>query len=370
MYNKLSCFEEPSYNSRCTVIWYDNDRKADIITRKNENADFLRKYRRVSANEYFNPKTGKVEKYNRKRTKNQASAFKCLKVANQLCLNNFEGNETEKLIKAFVNKKMKDTHQVTKILNDFLDNLKKEIKPVTYIKVLLYNRVHYPICHFWLKTKDNSKLEISQELLEKLWKEHGIVMQIDLTEANREEMAKYYQDYETKRYPHNIHILSYSKDIKHLRKEYLTRAELKEKLKGFAPKYQSTTVQVEKVNGKEIELQRTSYETYIKVKDIQTLKLDKNTIHKRYKGIIIKGIYACQQEEKRKIELEINQKFQKAKAFLEQYDSNDYIEIVKTNNINEFNLINKNTGEILPLKDKSIDNILFVLEESKPSLEK
>lgn len=366
MYKRFAFFEEPSDNSICEVTWYDNDRKVDIITRKNRKAEFLKKYKRVSADEYFNPRTGKVEKYKRKDTKNKSVAFKNLKTSNQYCLNNFEGNETEKIIELYVNKKIKDTHQLTNILSDFLEDLKQEIKPVMYIRVLLYKEKHKPICHFWLKTKDNSKLEISQELLEKLWKKHGTVEQIDLTKENREEKAEYhYNGCRTDCYPHNIHILSYSRDIKPLRKEYLTRAEVKEKLKGFSPTYQSATVQGERVNGKEVELQRTSYEGYVKVKDIRTVKLCRNTIHKQFKGIIIKGVYAHQQEQKRQKELEISKKVQKVQEILKQKNLDSIVEVVRINNTNEFNLIYKSTGNKFPLKYKSIDNILSLMEITK-----
>ena len=366
MYKKLALFEEPNDNSICEVTWYDNDRKVDIITRKNRKADFLKQYKRISADEYFNPRTGNVEKYKRKDTKNKSVAYKNLKISNQYCLNTFEGNETEKIIELYVNKKIKDTHQLTNILSDFLEDLKQEIKPVMYIRVLLYKAKHEPICHFWLKTKDNSKLEISQELLEKLWKKHGTVKQIDLTKENREEKAEYhYNGCKTDCYPRNIHILSCSRDIKPLRKEYLTRVETREKLKGFVPKYQSATVQVEKINGEEIELQRTSYESYVKVKDIRTVKLYRNTIHKRYKGIIIKGIYAHQQEQKLQKELEINQKLQEVQEIMKQKNIDSLAEIERIDNKNEFNLICKNTKKVLPLKHKSIEEILALMKTTK-----
>lgn len=366
MYKKTDLFREPSNNSKCTVTWYDNNRKVDIITRKSEKADFLKKYKRVSADEYFNPRTGTVEKYKQKDNKSKSVAFRNLKTGNQICLNNFEGNETEKIIELYFNKKMKDIHQLKNILDEFLEDLKLEIKPIMYIKILLYNGKHKPICHFWLKTKDNSKLEISQKLLDKLWKKHGTVKQIDLTKENREEKAEYhYNGCKTSYYPRNIHIVSHSRDIKPLRIEYLTRAELKEKIKGFTPKYQSATVQVEKVNGKEIEVQRTDYETYVKVKDIRTVKLCRNIIHKRYKGIIVKGIYAHQQEQKRQKELEINKKLQKVQEILKQKNLDSIVEVARINNTNEFNLIEKETGNNLPLKYKSIDNILSLMETTK-----
>lgn len=366
MYKKLALFEEPNDNNICEVTWYDNDRKVDIITRKNKKVDFLKNYKRVSADEYFNPRTGNVEKYKRKDTKNKSVAFKNLKIGNQYCLNTFEGNETEKIIELYFKTKIKDTHQLTNILSDFLEDLKQEIKPIMYLRILLYNGKHRPICHFWLKTKDNSKLEISQELLEKLWKKHGTVKQIDLTKENREEKAEYhYNGCKTDCYPRNIHILSYSRDIKPLRKEYLTRAETRDKLKGFLPKYQSATVQVEKVNGKEVELQRTSYESYVKVKDIRTVKLCRNTIHKRYKGIIIKGIYFHQQEKKLKKELEINQKLQEVQEIMKQKNFDSIAEIKRIDDKNEFNLIYKNTQKVLPLKYKSIEEILALMKTTK-----
>ena len=366
MYKKLALFEEPNDNSICEVTWYDNDRKVDIITRKNRKADFLKQYKRISADEYFNPRTGNVEKYKRRDTKNKSVAFKNLKIGNQYCLNTFEGNETEKIIELYFKTKIKDTHQLTNILSDFLEDLKQEIKPIMYLRILLYNGKHRPICHFWLKTKDNSKLEISQELLEKLWKKHGTVKQIDLTKENREEKAEYhYNGCKTDCYPRNIHILSCSRDIKPLRKEYLTRAETREKLKGFIPKYQSATVQAEKVDGKEVELQRTSYESYVKVKDIRTVKLCRNTIHKRYKGTIIKDIYFPQQEKKLKKELEISQKLQEVQEIMKQKNFDSIAEIKRIDNKNEFNLIYKNTQKVLPLKYKSIEEILALMKTTK-----
>lgn len=364
-------FIEPGDNDYQILTWYDNNTRVEVVTRKNNKTNFLSKYRRISANEYFNPRTKQIEKYKKKRTKNSQKAFGILKRSSLLLLNNIEGNNTEKLIKASFNKKQKDTKVVMKVFNEFFKKLKKHIPPIMYIRIWIYPGMHYPICHLWLKTIDNSKLEISQELLEKLWGETGTVEQVEITKENREKITNYCS-VNKKSYPHNLHILYASKGIKPPFKEEVTHKVAKEKLKGFERVYASATAQKEKIDDRYIELQRTSYEGYIKVKDIKPLRLNIETKSNKYTGIIKKGIYAKQQEQKR-IETEKEERFfQEFQRLLKEINYDKKYAVTRTNKQNEYNFIIKDTGEVIAMHHLEIylDGLRKTVKNYKESKKK
>ena len=50
---------------------------------------------------------------------------------------------------------------------------------------------------------------------------------------------------------------------------------------------------------------------------------------------------------------------------MKQKNLDSIVEVARINNTNEFNLIYKSTGNNLPLKYKSIDNILSLMEITK-----
>ena len=265
-------FTKPNSSSKSIIKWYDNKEKALVVTKEFLSNKSISYCTRLSKMEYFDKRLNSVRKYNKKhkRCKERTTAFGRLGFGNRLILCNFEGNSSEILIKLHFSKKIKDSKQVTKLSNKFLNQLKKKITPIIYIKVWIYRGLHSPECHLWLKTIDNSKLEIPQSLLEELWKENGTVEQQEITKENREKLANYLSDNyrsSTRFYPHLLHIITYSRNyIKFEENEPIIYEQLNDKLKGFEKQFQSTKrIFINEVSGQR-EIVRVSYETYYKNK--------------------------------------------------------------------------------------------------------
>ena len=228
-------YTKPNKNSNSIIKWYDNKKKALVVTREFCGNKIENKCTRLSKEEYFDKRLNQKRKYSKKhkRCKDRTKAFGRLGFANRLILCNFEGNEAEILIKLSFNKKIKDIKLVTKLSNAFLTKLKKRLAPIIYIKVWKYNDLHWPECHLWIKTIDNSKIEILQSTLEDIWKENGIV--------------------------------TYSrKYIKFEEEEQIIYGQLIDKLEGFETQNQTTKRIFVNINSKQEEIMRISYETFYK----------------------------------------------------------------------------------------------------------
>ncbi len=259
--------EQTSY-SVSKMVWYNDKKGVDVVTREGKNPPSFNWCKRISETEYIDCETGEIKKYNKKKVKSPNVAFRSLRLGTRLLQSNIEGNEAERLIELCFAKKEKDSKKVVKKVNRFTIRLKNKIKqPVDIIKIWLYDARHQPRCHIWLKTKDNSKLEISQEMLEELWGAIGTVTQIEITKRNINKLRDYFLDkgkYKLGFYPMNLHIVTKSRGMKPLVIEkHIGKSELREKLKGYKPIYQNDIVQVVKTkNGAEI--QSVIFETYIK----------------------------------------------------------------------------------------------------------
>ena len=261
-------YTKPNKNSNSIIKWYDNKKKALVVTREFCGNKIENKCIRLSKEEYFDKRLNRKRKYSKKhkRCKDRTKAFGRLGFANRLILCNFEGNEAEILIKLSFNKKIKDIKLVTKLSNAFLTKLKKRLAPIIYIKVWKYNDLHWPECHLWIKTIDNSKIEILQSTLEDIWKENGIVEQQKITSGNRERLANYLSNKNnTKNYPHFLRIVTYSrKYIKFEEEEQIIYGQLIDKLEGFETQNQTTKRIFVNINSKQEEIMRISYETFFK----------------------------------------------------------------------------------------------------------
>lgn len=263
-------YTKPKSNSKSIIKWYDNKQKALVITKEVLNNRPINYCSRLSKEEYFDKRTNEVRKYSkkRKRCKESRAVFGKLGFANRLILCNIEGNDTESLIKLHFDNKIKDPKQVTKLVNKFFEKLKKEIPLVKYIKVIIYKGLHCPECHLWLKTIDNSKLEIPPNLIEELWKENGTVEQQEITKGNRGKLANYLSEENrshTKSYPHLLHIVTHSrKNIKLEEEEPIIYNQLDDKLGDFEMQFQSTKRIYINDNLGQREIIRMTYETYYK----------------------------------------------------------------------------------------------------------
>ena len=147
--------EQTSY-SVSKMVWYNDKKGVDVVTREGKNPPSFNWCKRISETEYIDRETGEIKKYNKKKVKSPNVAFRSLRLGTRLLQSNIEGNETEGLIELCFAKKEKDSKEAVKKVNEFKIRLKNKIKqPVEIIKIWLYDARHQPRCHIWLKTKDN-----------------------------------------------------------------------------------------------------------------------------------------------------------------------------------------------------------------------
>jgi hypothetical protein len=272
------------------VFIYDNGRKCFIKTQKYKNASHIKEYKRLTGNTYFNPKTQKEEQYNYKElqvaTKVYAKAFG----AYMNLLENFEGNNTEKLLENRFDREIRTTKELSRIYKNFLQKLIRRLPPVIIGKFWLFDDKYKPRLHLWIKSQGNEELIIDPKMLSKIWEE-GEIKVIEITKENRVEKAKYYErknclmDF----YPPKLQIFElFPKDkVKIVDSQEVQRAIAEQEMKRrrMQMTYGDTKPTNATVNGREETLQVTTYEDF----EQQKVKLSKTTKAKKYKRIKNQG---------------------------------------------------------------------------------
>lgn len=107
--------------------------------------------------------------------KDPKQVFKTLKGGCIIIQHNWNGNETEAIIRIFFKGKMPDIKEVNRLVKNFWEKVQRRLPKVIFVKVLVYEEKDCPHYEFWIKRVDGEKLEIQQEEMEQIWEENGEV---------------------------------------------------------------------------------------------------------------------------------------------------------------------------------------------------
>lgn len=240
----------------------------DLETRAKEKGPNIGRYKKISKNEVKDTVTNKIITCRSRDVKEEKALFKNFKGISRLILANFFGTDAEMLTKFGYDNGPIDTYRDFEYCFRKLQRRAKQ--KLLYIVVLQYQSNGLPRLECWLKTADNSKINLTQELVEECWK-CGTVETVKLTPTNIVGLAQYFIPKNHSRldsFPINAKLYRTSrKGIRKVTVEILDYEEAEKRVTGMERTFASTKKLVDKVNGKEILYQQTSYESYSKPKE-------------------------------------------------------------------------------------------------------
>lgn len=137
---------------------------------KTEN--YLKQYKRINKKEYLNCITGEILKYNFKEDNEEKRIKRSMKRLKSILKNNFTGSENELFITLTTQNKVNDVQEIKKDFNKFWKKLKELNRGLEYVYVIEKqeerNSLHI---HLLLKDTAHKKLYISNDDIQKLWKQ-------------------------------------------------------------------------------------------------------------------------------------------------------------------------------------------------------
>ena len=239
----------------------------DLETRAREVAPNIGRYKKFRKHEMLDTETGAIIKCKPRETKNEKFLTKVFKKVFRVVTSTFFGTSAERLIKFFYDEAPENTYTDWKYC---LQKLQRRAKQkLVYILVLQYTDAGLPVLEVWLKTANDEKINLTQEIVQECW-DFGKVEIIRLTPTNLDELASYYiQKSHTRydKYPSYSKLYRTSKTgINKVDVELLDYEEAEKRVAGLERTFEVTKALVDVVDNKEICFQEITYETYIKPK--------------------------------------------------------------------------------------------------------
>ena len=257
-------YTKPKANKRTTMKFLKNGMVKIKVTKSNfQHLSHIKRFRRIDKNTILDMTTGELieSKVNSTGIRNKSSLYRSMYELNELILNNYHGEENERLVTLLYNKPFAEIKNTYNDLRYFIEKLERRIGIIGYIAVKQFTNDGYLYYEIWLKKLDGSKLNIDIEILSSIWKYGKVTIQkID----NLMELADYVRNGQpAKNFPTNQRLFSYSTKNIDKPKKYVTYYADAEKIlqQKNAKKISSVTESFS--NKYKIEVQRVNYEMYL-----------------------------------------------------------------------------------------------------------
>lgn len=257
-------YTKPKANKRTTMKFLNNGMVKIKVTKANfQHLSHIKRFRRIDKNTILDMTTGELieSKVNSTGIRNKSSLYRSMYELNELLLNNYHGEENERLVTLLYNKPFAEIKNTYNDLRYFIEKLERRIGIIGYIAVKQFTNDGYLYYEIWLKKVDRSKLNIDISMLSSIWKYGKVTIQkID----NLMELADYIRNGQpAKNFPTNQRLFSYSTKNIDKPKKYVTYYADAEKIlqQKNAKKISSVTESFS--NKYNIEVQRINYEMYL-----------------------------------------------------------------------------------------------------------
>lgn len=262
-------YNKPDKDNLCLVYSHLHGNRLDFVVKKKNITSKINNYRRIKGNKIINSLTGEVKKCKIHAFQTPQEVFKKLKYSYYLITENWFGTDCEMLIHLKYDKTT-IPQQMSKDFESFSRKFQRRIgQKIRYVNILLYNSEKVPYYAFWISSTENKEILMSKRELQSIWT-HGEITITKLTENNLDQLADYYiakkHNCRLDVYPANVKVFRTSRTgIEKVEPEQMTY-EKAEKLVQDEYKmiFGTTKTLTDTVNGKEIELQRYNFESYIK----------------------------------------------------------------------------------------------------------
>lgn len=240
------------------------------VTKANfQHLSHIRRFRRIDKNTILDMTTGEFieRKVNSTGIRKKSSLYKSMHELNELLLNNYYGEENEKMVTLSYDVPFAEIVSPYNDLRYFIDKLQRRIGKVGYVAVKQFTNNGYLYYEVWLKKIDSLKLDIDIEMLSSIWKYGKVMIQkID----NIMELADYVRNGQAiKNFPTDQRLYSYSTKILDKPKKYVTYYADAQKILQQENAKKLSSVTESFLNQYRIEVQRINYETYLLGGDIE-----------------------------------------------------------------------------------------------------
>ncbi len=163
--------DKPAPDEQATVYPFNNNKQFDLETRKYQDLSHITLYKRIDGNKMLNESTGEIIDIKIKEKRVGRAVFRTMKVVYRVIKNNFDGTKSEILIILEFDEPITDIEKLNKLIKSVIEKLKRKLVEIVFIRVLVYREENKPEIEIWVKKADDSKIEITQEEIEQLWKE-------------------------------------------------------------------------------------------------------------------------------------------------------------------------------------------------------
>ncbi len=336
---------KPSPDEQSTVYPFNDNKQFDIETRKYQNLGHISLYRRIKGNKMVSVATGEVIDIKKKEKRVSRAVFKIFKQLYRLIKNNFFGRNSEILIILEFEEPITDIEEINKLTKSIIEKTQRRLGKIVFIRVLVYYEENKPEIEIWVKKADNSKIEITEEEIEKLWN-NGKVTVRNITKNNIDYVASYFKrNIEMDLYPTGIKIYSTSKDIKKVAPIVMSYEDAEKLVAGYTPTYSGAVSIKENIENTEKEIQHITYESFEKKETQRKIKSYKTTKPVKAKGNFAKR-FKKQDEENHKIIKELAE------------DPNCWVSVNRLN-IDWYETVSKGKNKI-PKKRNAEETITFL----------
>lgn len=257
-------YTKPTANKRTTMKFLKNGMVKIKVTKANfQHLSHIKRFRRIDKDTILDRTTGELieRTINSTGIRKKSSLYKSMYEVDELILNNFYGEERERMVTLLYDTPFAEIKNTYNDLRYFIEKLERRIGKIGYIAVKQFTNNGYLYYEIWLKKVDDSKLNIDTEMLSSIWKNgKAMVQKIE----KLIELADYVKNGQSvKNFPTNQRLYSYSTKILDKPRKYVTFYANAEKIlqQENAKKISSVTESFS--NKYNIEVQRINYETYL-----------------------------------------------------------------------------------------------------------
>lgn len=167
-------YKKPLPEQPCKVFDLGNG-IIEIEVPQIRNKPYKNPWRKHSKNEMVNIEDGEIKETNQSinRVETNSSRFKKQKkYLNRLLLKNFNGADNEKKILLMFEEDISDLNKSYKAVKNFRGKLERIInEKLNFVIVTLFQSETKLSYELWIKVPNISKLELTTEMLQKIWRE-------------------------------------------------------------------------------------------------------------------------------------------------------------------------------------------------------
>ena len=163
-------YTKPKANKRTTMKFLKNGMVKIKVTKANfQHLSHIKRFRRIDKNTILDMTTGELieRKVNSIGIRNKSSLYRSMYELNELILNNYHGEENERLVTLLYDKPFAEIKNTYNDLRYFIEKLERRIGIIGYIAVKQFTNTGYLYYEIWLKKVDGSKLNIDIEMLQR-----------------------------------------------------------------------------------------------------------------------------------------------------------------------------------------------------------